>query len=181
MNQFKLQTLQKLIIDQSGQERLILNDLILGYEGARVVASMIPEYHAGIHHLEIKGNNLDGDAFEIIVSALLHCHYLKSIMAEWNSIGSSELGLAALSHLTKTLHYLELIDLKNNRICHHLSPYLADIIRANQPSLKVLDLRWNELGELGAQTILAAIPENQSMKFIGLEDNQISTGMLMEI
>ena len=100
-------------------------------------------------------------------------------MAEWNSIGSSEMGLAALTHLNKSLHYLELIDLKNNRICHHLGPYIAEIIRANQSNLKVIDLRWNELGELGAQAILAALPENHSLKFIGLEDNQISTGMLM--
>lgn len=89
------------------------------------------------------------------------------------------MGLAALAHLTKSLHYLELIDLKNNRICHHLSLYIAEIIKVNQPNLKVLDLRWNELGELGAQNILAALPDNHSIKFIGLEDNQISTGMLM--
>ena len=34
MNVYKKQSIQKLIIDQAGTERLILNDLILGREGA---------------------------------------------------------------------------------------------------------------------------------------------------
>jgi hypothetical protein len=34
MNVYKKQSIQKLIIDQGGAERLILNDLILGREGA---------------------------------------------------------------------------------------------------------------------------------------------------
>ena len=54
-----------------------------------------------------------------------------------------------------------------------------DMIQINRTNFKVLDLRWNELGEIGAQNILAALPENQYLKFIGLEDNQISTGILM--
>lgn len=56
-----------------------------------------------------------------------------------------------------------------------------DMIQINRTNFKVLDLRWNELGEIGAQNILAALPENQYLKFIGLEDNQISTGILMQI
>jgi hypothetical protein len=35
----------------------------MGYEGVRIVASMIGEYHSGLEHLEIKGNNLDGESF----------------------------------------------------------------------------------------------------------------------
>ena len=34
MNVYKRQNIQKLIIDQAGAQRLILNDLILGREGA---------------------------------------------------------------------------------------------------------------------------------------------------
>ena len=34
MNIQKRQSIQKYIIEQAGQQRLILNDLILGYEGA---------------------------------------------------------------------------------------------------------------------------------------------------
>ena len=59
MQSHKLQSLKKLILDQSGGERLILNDLIFGFEGAQLLASMIPEYHTGIQHIEIKGNNLN--------------------------------------------------------------------------------------------------------------------------
>ncbi len=34
MNIQKRQSIQKIVIDQAGRERLVLNDLILGYEGA---------------------------------------------------------------------------------------------------------------------------------------------------
>jgi hypothetical protein len=51
----------------------------------------------------------------------------------------------------------------------------------NRKSLKVIDLRWNELGELGAKEILRVLPLNKNIKFIGLEDNRISLGTLMEI
>ena len=79
MNIQKRQSVQKLVIDQAGRERLILNDLILGYDGAETVAELIPQYHPGLCHLEIKGNNIDSDGFEVIFAALANCPNLKSI------------------------------------------------------------------------------------------------------
>jgi hypothetical protein len=51
MNIQKRQSIQKFVIEQAGQERLILNDLILGFEGAEAVAQLIPEYHSNMCHL----------------------------------------------------------------------------------------------------------------------------------
>jgi hypothetical protein len=51
MNIHKRQGIQKLVVDQSGNDRLILNDLILGYDGAEVVAQLIPQYHNNIEHI----------------------------------------------------------------------------------------------------------------------------------
>ena len=51
MNVYKRQNIQKLIIDQAGSERLILNDLILGRDGAEILAQLIPEYHSNLMHL----------------------------------------------------------------------------------------------------------------------------------
>ena len=51
MNVYKRQNIQKLIIDQAGTDRLILNDLILGREGASTLAQLIPEYHTNLMHL----------------------------------------------------------------------------------------------------------------------------------
>ena len=67
---------------------------------------MIPQYHQGIRHIRVNGNNIDSEGFEIIFTALLHCPHLKSIEAEWNNIGSAEIGLAALCHLVQNLQYL---------------------------------------------------------------------------
>ena len=38
MNIQKRQSIQKIVIDQAGRDRLILNDLILGFDGAQTVA-----------------------------------------------------------------------------------------------------------------------------------------------
>lgn len=51
MNPYKRQSIQKLIIDQTGNDRLILNDLILGRDGAETLAALIPEYHPNLLHL----------------------------------------------------------------------------------------------------------------------------------
>ncbi len=51
----------------------------------------------------------------------------------------------------------------------------------NKKNLKVIDLRWNDLGELGTKQILAVLTLNKNIKFVGLEDNRISMGTLMEI
>ena len=63
MNIYKRQNIQKLIVDQAGKERLILNDLIIGRDGAEVLSQLIPQYHPNLLHLEIKGNNIDSDGF----------------------------------------------------------------------------------------------------------------------
>jgi hypothetical protein len=60
---FKRQSIQKLIVDQAGSERLILNDLIIGKDGAEALSQLIPQYHINLIHLEIKGNNIDSEGF----------------------------------------------------------------------------------------------------------------------
>lgn len=106
MNIYKRQSIQKLIVDQAGSERLILNDLILGRDGAEALSQLIPQYHTGLLHLEIKGNNIDSEGFELIFSSLMHCPNLVSILAEWNNIGSSPSGLMALLYLVRNLRFL---------------------------------------------------------------------------
>ena len=51
MNIHKRQSIQKLVVEQVNSERLILNDLILGSEGAELVAQLIPQYHPNLIHL----------------------------------------------------------------------------------------------------------------------------------
>lgn len=59
MNAHKKQTIEKLIADQSGSQLLDLNDIVLGYDGARVVAALVPQYHKNVRHIKINGNNID--------------------------------------------------------------------------------------------------------------------------
>jgi hypothetical protein len=51
MNIYKRQAVQKLVVDQAGSERLILNDLIFGRDGAEVVSQLLPQYHTALLHI----------------------------------------------------------------------------------------------------------------------------------
>ena len=51
----------------------------------------------------------------------------------------------------------------------------------NYRSLKVLDLRWNDIGEVGAQHIYPALSQNTYLQAISLEDNRISHQTLTQI
>lgn len=117
----------------------------------------------------------------MVFMALANCASLVSIQAEWNNIGSSPHGLAALLYLVQKLRFLELVDLKNNKITHQQAEIIAEIIKTNSRSLTVLDLRWNDLGEVGAQIIYPALAFNGVLKYLGLEDNRISSQTLLQI
>jgi Ran GTPase-activating protein (RanGAP) involved in mRNA processing and transport len=177
---FKRQSIQKLIVDQAGSERLVLNDLIIGREGAEALAQLIPQYHPNLLHLEIKGNNIDSEGFEMVCMALMHCPGLLSLQAEWNNVGSSAAGLAALLYLLRNLRFVELVDLKNNKLTHQHAELIAEVVRLNCRSLKVLDLRWNEIGEVGAQAIFPALAFNAHLRALPLDDNRISSSTLLQ-
>ena len=50
-----------------------------GYDGARIVGALLPQYHKNLRHIKINGNNIDAQGFECILSGLRACIYLKSI------------------------------------------------------------------------------------------------------
>lgn len=63
MNAHKRQTIENLIVNESGNDTLDLNDIVLGYEGARIVAAMVPQYHQAVRHVRLNGNNIDAEGF----------------------------------------------------------------------------------------------------------------------
>lgn len=87
----------------------------------------------------------------------------------------------ALLYLVQNLRFIELIDLKNNKISHQSAEIIAEIIKVNSRSLSVLDLRWNDLGEVGAQIIYPSLAFNSALRVIGLDDNRISSQTLVQI
>jgi len=104
----------------------------------------------------------------MILMALMHCPKLVTVQAEWNNIGSSASGLVTLLYLVQNLRFVELIDLKNNKISHQSAEIICEIIKVNSRSLAVLDLRWNELGEVGAQMLYPALSFNAHLKSLCL-------------
>lgn len=62
-----------------------------------------------------------------------------------------------------------------------MSNILCELIKSDHPKLKAIDLRWNDLGEIGGRNILNSLAHNRNLRFIGLDDNRISFGTLSEI
>lgn len=87
----------------------------------------------------------------------------------------------SLVKLVRNTPTLENIDLKNNRIDHVTVEPICELIRLNLSWLKVLDLRWNELGELGGRALLGALSQNTFIKTLELGNNRISEATLMAI
>jgi hypothetical protein len=82
MNVHAKNNLKKILLDQinTNSNTLVLNDMLLGQDGANLVAEFIPQFHHNLEHLEIKGSNIDSEGFEVICVALLNCPHIKSII-----------------------------------------------------------------------------------------------------
>ncbi len=61
----------------------------------------------------------------MVFMALMNCPNLVTIQAEWNNIGSSPAGLMGLLYLVQNLRFIELVDLKNNKITHQSAEIIA--------------------------------------------------------
>ena len=61
----------------------------------------------------------------MVFMALMNCPQLTTIQVEWNNLGSSPAGFGALLHLVRNLRFLELVDLKNNKISHQFADIIA--------------------------------------------------------
>lgn len=72
------------------------------------------------------------------------------------------------------------MDLKNNKLTHQHAELIAELIRVNSRSLKVIDLRWNDIGEVGAQAVFPALAMNAHLRSLPLEDNRISGNTLAQ-
>ena len=174
-----IQDLLRRLDSQKTSQILDLGDLFTGDEGAAVIAQFIAQ-NKHITQIELKGNHLTAQGFALICESLKACPNIQSIQAEWNAIGSSNLGLESLLDLVKTSYSLASIDLRNNHIKPDAGDLLAAIVRESH-ALEVIDLRWNDLGSKGASPILQALREHNRKIRVELSGNKVGEDILGSI
>ncbi len=173
----KCSELSNHLADQKNPQKLILTDLFLGDEGAIELANIL-EKNNEIISIEIRGNNISALGFGALCQALHQSTSLKKISAEWNNIGSDNLGVIALRELLQKNKSIQCVDLRNNNIDANCAAMLSNMIR--ESSLQVCDLRWNNLGDEGAKLILLAIQENPGKVQVDISGNKVSDTMMNE-
>ncbi len=169
----------RLLDSQKTSNKLSLPDLFFGDEGAFEIAKFLGE-NKNFASVELRGNNISAIGFESICEALKGSTTLKKISAEWNNIGSENLGVIALNELIQSCTTISSVDLRNNHIGPQCAGAISNIIRETT-SLKTLDLRWNELGDEGARLVLLAIQDHPNKVQIDLSGNKISQEVLYEL
>ena len=92
-----------------------------------------------IRILELKGNNIHGDATEYLAKLLRQNYSIRSISLEWNSLGLMDGN--GFSHFCESL--------------------------GMNKSLKDLDLRNNQITHTGAMELSAAIDANSTLQSLG--------------
>jgi Ran GTPase-activating protein (RanGAP) involved in mRNA processing and transport len=82
----------------------------------------------------------------ILASVVRKCHLLHTLSLEWNSIGQCDAEFAELCNAIASNRCLTRLDFRNNQLSNGHGLQLAQLILTN-PSLRVLDLRWNRKRE----------------------------------
>jgi len=175
----KSSELTRILETQKSSNKLLIPDLFFGDDGAFEIAKFIQENKHFVN-IELRGNNISALGFEAICESLKGSTSLKKISAEWNNIGSENLGIIALNEFMQSNNTVLSLDLRNNHIGPSCAGAIANIIR-DSSSLKIFDLRWNELGDEGAKLILLALKDHPGKVQVDLTGNKISHEVLMEL
>ena len=171
--------LRKNLESQKNSTRINLNDNYMRDEGCKILSDFL-QSNPQISQLELKGNNITSKGLLCILDSLKQNFKLKSLNLEWNSIGLDPSGLEALGTFLAHNSSLNHLDLRNNRITTNDANLVANMIKGSK-SLVSFDLRWNELGNLGAKAILAAAKENNILQVLELSGNNVSEELLREL
>ncbi|KAM9296090.1 leucine-rich repeat-containing protein 45 [Gastrophryne carolinensis] len=158
---------------------VILSDCMLSEEGGKHVLQGL-RTNSVLKYLDLKGNNLRGEAAEALGKLLRHNSSIISLILEWNSLGMWDEGFSMFCDGLCSNQTLQTLDLRNNQINHKGAEELSVALKSNF-TLKELDLRWNNIGLLGGRAILDCLQNNRSLSKLELSGNNIPSDILRAI
>ncbi|KAJ8665021.1 hypothetical protein QAD02_006683 [Eretmocerus hayati] len=118
----------------------------------------------------LRGNNISGKLVEVLGEVLEVNSTLKILSVEWNNLGSQVDSFSKFCHGLAKSSQLEELDLRYNQISTVCADSLSDALKNNK-SLKKLDLAWNSLGLSGGQKILSGVKFNRVLTVMNLKGN----------
>jgi Ran GTPase-activating protein (RanGAP) involved in mRNA processing and transport len=105
---------------------------------------------------------------------------LRELDLSWNTLGLLEEGVSYIASALASNNYLETLILTNCQLGHDAGRALAGGVTGNT-GLRLLDMRWNNLGDVGASALARALEYNTTLQHLKLEGNHASLEVLQVV
>ncbi|XP_054449266.1 leucine-rich repeat-containing protein 45 [Pteronotus mesoamericanus] len=158
---------------------LVLSDCMLSEKGAILLLEGLCA-NTVLRVLDLKGNNLYGDAVLALGKLIRQSKSIQSLTLEWNRLGTWEDAFATFCRALACNGVLRQLDLRNNQISHQGAEELALALKSNS-SLQQLDLRWNDIGLLGGRALVSCLPSNRTLWRLELAGNNVPSDVLRAV
>jgi len=148
-------------------------------EAVQQICQQLMDSGRSILKLDLKGNDIR-DLGALAVGNLIAKVTVRELSMEWNSLGDGDAAKTLCQYLQNcpTLRHL---DLRNNNLGPDAGLELADAMSSSQCGLQILDLRWNHIGDRGANAFLAMIQRKKTVSDVKLNGNKISSDIVRKI
>lgn len=171
--------LGKALEDDDSIGEVYLNDCMLSDECAEYLLRGLAK-HFKCSKLEMKGNQLRGSAARAFCHLLRYNKRLTHVTLEWNSLGMLDDAFADFCDGLAENTSIKVLDLRNNQISMDGAKHLSSALKRNR-SLRELDLRWNNCGLIGAKSILDALATNKTLNKLEIIGNNSPTDLIKSI
>ncbi|KAG8178655.1 hypothetical protein JTE90_028712 [Oedothorax gibbosus] len=160
-------------------KELDCNNCMFSDEGLINILAGI-EKNKFLHSLHLKGNNIRSLGTQALGKLFRHNNHLQNLYLEWNGLGIFPEKFALFCEGLCTNTSLKVLDLRNNQLNHVCAQSLSDVILRNS-SLQTLDIRWNNIGLTGGRAILKSLCENKSLLSLETSGNDLPMDILNAI
>ena len=159
-----------LSVDDRHPELCVI-DKFLGPSDVTEICERLRNQSATKRRLVLKGNCLGSAGASVLADYLRENVSMQHVSLEWNQLGDA--GVVSLASALPTCRVVEL-DLRNNNVQSAGAKALARAIMMNE-SIKVLDIRWNQLSDADALQFREAILDRVPALEVRLGGNLLST------
>jgi len=169
----------KLLSDETFIVKLNLGDCMINEKSLKCLLRGLSS-NTCIKELNLRGNNLKKTACHDLGEFLKCNQSLKSLILEWNSLGSWEDSFVNFCDGLATNIILTSLDLRNNQIDHKAAKQLGRALQFNK-GLTFLDLRWNNIGLSGGRILADSLKLNNIIEKIEVNGNNIPIDIVNSI
>ena len=161
------EALGSVIANNSGIEILLLNKNNLG-DGALHIARALKSKRS-LKILDLGSNNLPGSVMNELGHIFMHNKYLEKLNLSNNNLKSS---IFCVLRSLNTASKLEYLDIQDNQVTEEAGELIASVIQNNNSVLSTLLLGNNNI-EKGMMQIVKALQQITSLKVLDLRNNNM--------